>query len=893
MKRRRLLPWVAVGLTAIAFGLRLHWLGTWELSFDEVASFSIARRPPMAMLTYLQGAIREHPPLYYLVLSAWMNLGDGSEFALRFPSVLLGTVTVALFYRCVAEWTGHRVGWVAAFLLTLSPGHIWASQTARMYAQVVLFSLLSIHFFWLLLRDGGRWAWVGFALTAIGGLSTHYYFAFLILVENVLLVLGGRRYRHLWSRWIGFHGAALALLALWLTGTGPRSTLISILQRGLVGSARWEGLVKVLNETAFGPYRHVDPIGLSVIGGLAVAGLLWTGRRRLWRGLGWQGALLAALWLLIPPVGLLALPILLEGRYVIGLVLPIYLLVAVTVVQLRSRWWPAALLALLAVALPTAGALPELYHDRFGTYRARVEEIRDQSWANEPLILNGPWQGLLLTYYDPGAVRPVPVPRAAPPGIVPEQDAQVVEGALAEAPRVWVSYDSLGATDPGRFVARWLYGHAHEVYSHRGLVLYYRSPEVYETFEEAQALFGGRLLLRCVGLGAGRVSSGDAVLLTLEWEAQQDVDQDLRMVLELAGEDGWVWASYTFQPAPYSLPATPWPAGEVRLERRGVLVPVGTPPGRYTVRLRVLGADGTPLLREDGSADLSLTTIEVNTSLETQAVGWVRSAQPMAVFDQSLELLRCQPWGDRFYLGHPLPFTCYWRARRPLEGAYSVRIRFVGSDGEVVREVESALSSIYPPSAWLPGGVIATHYGPLVTGDVPAGRYRLRLGVLDGEGNPLREDVDLFGFTVEWPPFSRWVPLSAHRLEATFGETIHLRGYNLTRTGGELRLALYWQADAQPTMDCFVFVHVGLADAPPEAQADGVPAGWLRPTTTWRPGEVITDEHVISLADVPPGQYGLYVGLYDPHTGMRLPAFEHGRPTPDGRVLLEMVEVRR
>ena len=54
-------------------------------------------------------------------------------------------------------------------------------------------------------------------------------------------------------------------------------------------------------------------------------------------------------------------------------------------------------------------------------------------------------------------------------------------------------------------------------------------------------------------------------------------------------------------------------------------------------------------------------------------------------------------------------------------------------------------------------------------------------------------------------------------------------------------------------------------------QRDGQPVVWLRPTSTWRVGEIITDRYGLLLpATIPAGRYTLAVGLYDPVTGQRL-----------------------
>ena len=59
------------------------------------------------------------------------------------------------------------------------------------------------------------------------------------------------------------------------------------------------------------------------------------------------------------------------------------------------------------------------------------------------------------------------------------------------------------------------------------------------------------------------------------------------------------------------------------------------------------------------------------------------------------------------------------------------------------------------------------------------------------------------------------------------------------------------------------------------------------PTSFWWPGEVISDVITISLVDVPAGEYGLAVGVYDAATGERLVVVDGaGQVVADGRLLL-------
>jgi hypothetical protein len=108
--------------------------------------------------------------------------------------------------------------------------------------------------------------------------------------------------------------------------------------------------------------------------------------------------------------------------------------------------------------------------------------------------------------------------------------------------------------------------------------------------------------------------------------------------------------------------------------------------------------------------------------------------------------------------------------------------------------------------------------------------------------------------------------------------------------GGVLSLALVWQSLALANESYTVFVH--LADENNEliGQGDSQPDRGFRPTTSWLPGEVIVDEHDLTIRpDAPPGRYLLWIGFYHPESGQRLPIFVDGVRQPDERLLLQEV----
>ncbi|GAB4145427.1 MAG: hypothetical protein Fur0021_02690 [Candidatus Promineifilaceae bacterium] len=119
---------------------------------------------------------------------------------------------------------------------------------------------------------------------------------------------------------------------------------------------------------------------------------------------------------------------------------------------------------------------------------------------------------------------------------------------------------------------------------------------------------------------------------------------------------------------------------------------------------------------------------------------------------------------------------------------------------------------------------------------------------------------------LEWPPPQPHnavaaLPPLTHPLTVSFGPEITLHGYDLA-VDETLTLTLYWTAQAQPQLAYTVFVHLLGADGQIARQQDVMPQNGLLPTTCWQAGEVIVDEHKLSLAGMPAGNYSIRLGLY-------------------------------
>jgi len=136
-------------LLALAWGLWLWRLDASDLTFDETATYFVAHRPPLEILQYLQRAIREHPPVYYLLIRCWMTLVGASEFSLRAFSVSAGMIALALTGR-LGRLIDTRRGddlmlatstLIPIALLAVTPGMVFYARDARMYSLGVVWTL--------------------------------------------------------------------------------------------------------------------------------------------------------------------------------------------------------------------------------------------------------------------------------------------------------------------------------------------------------------------------------------------------------------------------------------------------------------------------------------------------------------------------------------------------------------------------------------------------------------------------------------------------------------------------------------------------------------------------------------------------------------------------------
>jgi hypothetical protein len=124
------------------------------------------------------------------------------------------------------------------------------------------------------------------------------------------------------------------------------------------------------------------------------------------------------------------------------------------------------------------------------------------------------------------------------------------------------------------------------------------------------------------------------------------------------------------------------------------------------------------------------------------------------------------------------------------------------------------------------------------------------------------------------------------------GEPPMLRPTREFRAGGVLGIRSFWEPREPFDRDYLIFVHLIDANGGRPTQRDAAPWQGRFPTSSWRPGSLVVDANDVYLPPgMPPGEYRVVMGMYDPATGARPPATRDGVPLPDGQVEVATIRV--
>lgn len=438
-----------VAVLIVAAALRIIGLNA-SLWYDEVFTLTHFVRLPWSDLVGELSSLNNHM-LYSLEAKAAVSVFGETAWALRLPAVVFALGSLVLVWRMGRQLAGPAAALLATFLLAVSYHHVWFSQNARGYTELLFWTMLATMLFVHGLERPRLGSWTGYAAAFAAGMYTHlsagFFFAAHAVVYAIACIAARRapgrplssRYPGLrsWQPLYGF-AAAVAVTAL-LYAPLLAATVRTIgrvaarSQPGVSSLPEWASPVRTLQEIAasVGDLGALAPLGIAAGVLLIVIGAVDLYRR---------SPLLVAVYAVHVPLCIALLWLLsfrIWPRYFFVDIGFVFLCVAAGIVAVTNRaaaviglapgkWTARAPLA-IAVALATCASLVLLarnYAHPKQDFAGAVAFVERTRGTGDVATSTGLAAEPLRSYFAPS--WPV------------AQNAAELQALLAAAPHVWL-----------------------------------------------------------------------------------------------------------------------------------------------------------------------------------------------------------------------------------------------------------------------------------------------------------------------------------------------------------------------------------------------------------------------------------------------------------------------
>lgn len=986
-------------ISLLALLLRLIRLEFQPLWFDEGYSFFFATRDLGSIASMTAQDI--HPPAYYYLLGGWLAAFGRADLSGRAVSVLLGLAAVPLVYALGRRLFDRHTAVIAAFLLAISPMHVYYSQEVRMYAMVTTLGLASSLLFSIAfgIRAGAdersvvppkvrRWVLAGYVVLTALAMYTQYYAAFLPLAHGLFLLIRHRRAKYLWRSWLLAMLVVGGLFLPWLLYAGMK--LSSYVQ----AKVAFEGYAPLspyafLRDLFFSftagdsasKYAPLAALLYLLLGAIAIVGLSVrisprnliddmaqalprypgstetsaptslhaaegeqspalqaadarfgvtqepvAAKQRSTTRRAWFSPLSFSLLLLLVPIGVGWLvnlrfpfhPPMWERLFLFCL--PALLLIVARGLALLfiSRRLVAVVLILLCVSIAAVSLWSFYSIPRYPNedYRPVVDLASALGHPDDLVLAIYPWQ---IGYFEAYYKGSLPTMLLAPSGAWANDTQEMALGLKSIAPqygRMWLlSYQVLGRrleTQLEAYMVDHFYPATSKWFGNSRLLLF-------STIEPpptpAQAFnFENKLLATRTAMSQGPLVAGkDTVNLQLDWQALARLDGQFTVNLRLVDEADRTWAQRDAEPDSGLQSLASLAPGERLADRHGLLVPSGTPPGCYLLKLGI-SKDGAGLsaLDEFGAPkgpEVVLGQVEVVRPSAAPSVSSLFVQHPSsALVAQGLRLVGFSGPTEPLAPGQKVPVNLFWQADGQLTADYDIHLALVDTRKNVIARVSGPpVDGKYPTSRWAAHELVRDQREIRIPVETPTGELTVMVSAGDSHTMTATARVQVVGreHSFTRPPMTHTEDLVADGLAELAGFDLEVPSqigseagndagaWAVVRPGDPITLTLFWHPLATTEQDFTVFTHLLDAGGHIWGQVDSRPGSGNLPTTGWVPGEYLVDRYVLSLKpDTPDGPLALEVGVYDQLTGQRLSLKDHAGHSLGDSAILGTINVR-
>lgn len=416
-------------LGLVLLGARAEFLRN-SIRLDEAQSLWQTNRSYGSLLRIVAEDV--HVPLYHVLLRTWRLVFGPDIQTARLLSLLFLLAAVPVFYLVARKVLSTPWALFALVVFSCSPFLQWYGNEARMYSMLVLVTLVSQYFFLDVVTTGRRAAWIGYAASAVVGVYTHYFFAFVLAAQGIYVLLMWRQLpRTAIARMAGVAavvGAAYLPWFLYFRANGSASET-----RPNLPEPSSIDFSNVYSQFLFGFQSDTINTVLVSTWPLLVLGALASVRVgvRLDRATAYLVVAAFVPVLLAFVVSHLVTPFFLS-RYMIA-ALPALLLIVVRFVSGLTRpvahGLAAALLAVTVLGTVVQAANPDTPVDE--DYRAAAQLVEDSATPQDVVVLSSSFTVYPFEYYYDGAARTATLPLWDREGSAPGFDPAQLPGQVA------------------------------------------------------------------------------------------------------------------------------------------------------------------------------------------------------------------------------------------------------------------------------------------------------------------------------------------------------------------------------------------------------------------------------------------------------------------------------
>lgn len=229
-------------LLCIGCSMRFYHFADWSLTNDELSALS--RLQFDSLSSVIENGVRlddMHPMGVQVFLWYWTKFFGLTPFVVRLPFVILGCLSLGLFYLIAKDWIGTNRALIALSIFACSDFPILYSQLARPYSPGLFFSLLFVLAWSKIVfqkenskHSFNRWNII-LVLGGVGAMYSHYFsFLFVGLTGLAGLFFINENKQRLYYLLTG-----ITMFILYLPNVNVMMTHFSV--GGLGGEGGWLG----------------------------------------------------------------------------------------------------------------------------------------------------------------------------------------------------------------------------------------------------------------------------------------------------------------------------------------------------------------------------------------------------------------------------------------------------------------------------------------------------------------------------------------------------------------------------------------------------------------------------------------------------------------------------